>query len=71
MSDPKEPPKDPNWQPFALDGLRDRLLEVKALLEQAALVGLSQDADKVERLTELAKKMREEAHGGKPPRRYR
>lgn len=62
---------DPKWEPFDLDGLRARLVEVKELLEQAAAAGLAQDLDRLEALTKLADARREDGHGPDGRRRYR
>ena len=61
--------QDPNWKPLDPSGLRARLAEVRALLVQAAAVGLAQDTDRLEKLAELERKLREKPHGS--PRRYR
>lgn len=61
-------PKNPEWESMKLDGLRNRLLEVKQLLQQAAAVGLSQDVGRLERLAELQD---EEDGGHHKRRRYR
>ena len=68
---PPAPPPDPEWRPFDLEGLRGRLVEIKDLLEQAAAVGLSQDADRLEGLTKLAARSREDGNGHQGRRRYR
>jgi hypothetical protein len=60
-----------SWKPLDPSVLQARLAEVKALLEQAAAVGLAQDAQKMEKLTELAIHQREEARGPKSTKRYR
>ena len=61
--------KPPDWKPLDPVGLKARLAEVRALLVQAAAVGLAQDTDRLEKLAELERKLREPAHG--PTRRYR
>jgi len=60
--------KDPDWKPLDPIGLKARLTEVRALLVQAAAVGLAQDTDRLEKLADLERKLRE-PHGS--PRRYR
>ncbi len=65
------PQTPPEWRSFDLETLRARLVEIKDLLEQAAAVGLAQDADRLEALTRLAQRSREEAHGTPGRRRYR
>jgi len=57
------------FQPLDPAGLKARLAEVRALLVQAAAVGLAQDTDRLEKLAELERKLREQPHG--TPRRYR
>jgi hypothetical protein len=61
--------KSPDWKPLDPVGLKARLAEVRALLVQAAAVGLAQDTDRLEKLAELERKLREKPHG--PTRRYR
>lgn len=61
--------KPPDWKPLDPAGLKARLAEVRALLVQAAAVGLAQDTDRLEKLAELERKLREPSHG--TPRRYR
>ncbi|HSR97004.1 MAG TPA: hypothetical protein VLM79_08150 [Kofleriaceae bacterium] len=61
--------KPPDWKPLDPVGLKARLAEVRALLVQAAAVGLAQDTDRLEKLAELERKLRETPHG--PTRRYR
>jgi len=61
--------KPPDWKPLDPTGLKARLAEVRALLVQAAAVGLAQDTDRLEKLAELDRKLRETPHGS--PRRYR
>jgi hypothetical protein len=61
--------KDPDWKPLDPVGLKQRLAEVRALLVQAAAVGLAQDTDRLEKLAELERKLRENPNGS--PRRYR
>jgi hypothetical protein len=62
---------DPKWEPFNLDELRARLVEVRDLLQQAAAAGVAQDLDRVEALTKLAQERREEGHAPHGRRRYR
>ncbi len=59
----------PDWKPLDPIGLKARLAEVKALLVQAAAVGLAQDTERLEKLAELERRLREAPHG--TPRRYR
>jgi hypothetical protein len=61
--------KPPDWKPLDPVGLKARLAEVRALLVQAAAVGLAQDTDRLEKLVELERKLREHPHG--TSRRYR
>ena len=61
--------KPPDWKPLDPSGLKARLAEVRALLVQAAAVGLAQDTDRLEKLAELERKLRETPHG--PTRRHR
>ena len=61
--------KPPDWKPLDPVGLKARLAEVRALLVQAAAVGLAQDTDRLEKLAELERKLREHPNGS--PRRYR
>ncbi|MGE6761891.1 hypothetical protein ACQKGO_28015 [Corallococcus interemptor] len=63
--------KVPDWKPLEASVLRERLEEVKALLLQAAAVGVAQDAERLERLMELEKRTREDARGRVQRRRYR
>jgi len=70
-ADPGAPPADPRWGSFDLDGLRSRLVEIKDLLEQAAAVGIAQDADRLEALTRLAQRSREDGNAPPGRRRYR
>jgi hypothetical protein len=63
MNDPAD------WKPIDPANLKARLAEVRALLVQAAAVGLAQDGERLEKLTELERRLRESPHG--PPRRYR
>jgi hypothetical protein len=65
------PDKDEGWTPLDATGLRERLQEVKALLLQAAAVGVAQDADRLEKLMELERHTREDARGRPHRRRYR
>ena len=62
---------DPKWQPWNLDALRGRLVDIKGLLEQAVTVGLVQDADRVEAMAKLAEKSRENEDALRRRRRYR
>ena len=59
----------PDWKPLDPVKLRARLAEVRALLVQAAAIGLAQDTERLEQLTELERRLREPANGH--PRRYR
>ena len=61
----------PTWKTLDAEGLRERLARVKALLVQAAAVGLAQDAARLERMVELAQRHQEEARGQPARRRYR
>jgi hypothetical protein len=61
--------KPSDWKPLDPVGLKARLAEVRALLVQAAAVGLAQDTDRLEKLAELERKLREVPHG--TTRRYR
>jgi hypothetical protein len=63
MNDP------PDWKPIDPVNLKARLAEVRALLVQAAAVGLAQDSERLEKLTELERRLRETQHGTR--RRYR
>jgi hypothetical protein len=60
---------DSSWKPLDPAGLKARLAQVRALLVQAAAVGMTQDADKLEKLAELERRIREPPNA--PPRRYR
>jgi hypothetical protein len=60
---------DAGWKPLDPVNLKARLAEVRALLVQAAAVGLAQDTERLEKLAELERRLREPASG--PPRRYR
>jgi hypothetical protein len=62
---------DSDWKPLEASVLRERLEEVKALLLQAAAVGLAQDAERLEKLQELERHTREDARGRAHRRRYR
>jgi hypothetical protein len=61
--------KPSDWKPLDPAGLKSRLAEVRALLVQAAAVGLAQDTDRLEKLAELERKLREQPNGN--TRRYR
>lgn len=61
--------KPPDWKPLDPIGLKARLAEVRALLVQAAAVGLAQDTERLERLADLDRHLRNPPHGS--PRRYR
>ncbi|CAM3991269.1 hypothetical protein HRD49_30555 [Corallococcus exiguus] len=63
--------KAPDWKPLEASVLRERLEEVKALLLQAAAVGVAQDAERLEKLMELEQRTREDARGRVQRRRYR
>jgi hypothetical protein len=60
---------DTGWKPLDPVNLKARLAEVRALLLQAAAVGLAQDTARLEKLAELERRLREPP--GAPPRRYR
>jgi hypothetical protein len=62
--------KDPQWKSLDPTGLKQRLNQVRALLVQAAAVGMTQDAESLERLAELERNLREPPPNG-TPRRYR
>lgn len=57
------------WKPLDPVNLKARLAEVHALLVQAAAIGLAQDTEKLEKLAELERRLRESTNA--PPRRYR
>jgi hypothetical protein len=61
--------KSDDWKPLDPVGLKARLAEVRALLVQAAAVGMAQDTERLEKLAELERRLREPANG--TPRRYR
>ncbi|RKG63722.1 hypothetical protein D7V80_29570 [Corallococcus sp. CA054B] len=63
--------KEPGWKPLEASVLRERLEQVKALLLQAAAVGVAQDAERLEKLMELEQRTREDARGRVQRRRYR
>jgi hypothetical protein len=63
------PENEPAWRPMDASNLRARLAEVRALLVQAAAVGMAQDTERMEKLAELERKLREPANGHN--RRYR
>jgi hypothetical protein len=58
-----------DWDRLRLDGIRDRLAEIRNLLRQAAAVGLAQDVARLETLAELHKTEDNHAHTNR--RRYR
>lgn len=62
---------EPAWKKLDPSSLQRRLQEVKALLVQAAAVGLSQDTARLERLVQLDQRSREETRGSPARRRYR
>jgi len=57
------------WQKLRLTKIRDRLVEARNLLQQAAAVGLAQDVDRMETLRELHEQGSLREHQGR--RRYR
>lgn len=59
------------WKPLDPAGLKQRLAQVRALLVQAAAVGLAQDVTHLERYTELDRRAKEAKRGPKDRRRYR
>jgi len=61
--------KDPTWKTLDPAGLKARLAQVRALLVQAAAVGMTQDAEQLEKLAELERNLREPPDA--TPRRYR
>ncbi len=61
----------PEWSTLDLEGLRGRLVEIKDLLEQAAAVGLAQDADRLEAMAKIAARSRENGNAHHGRRRYR
>ena len=63
--------KAPDWSPLDASVLRERLEEVKALLLQAAAVGVAQDAERLEKMMELEQRTREDARGRPHRRRFR
>jgi hypothetical protein len=69
MGDPSR--AAPRWKPLDPVGLKERLAEVRALLVQAAAVGLAQDVAHLERYAELERRAKEGARGPEKPRRYR
>lgn len=82
MSDPKTPadtappqaaPTDaaPEWQQADLGGLREQLVAIKELLEQAVTVGLAQDMAHLDALAELDARSKEDGHAAPTRRRYR
>ena len=60
---------DSGWKPLDPKQLKARLAEVHALLVQAAAVGMAEDAERLEKLSELERSLRDPPHV--PPRRYR
>ncbi|HTV21061.1 MAG TPA: hypothetical protein VMG12_20390 [Polyangiaceae bacterium] len=62
---------DPNWKPFDLAGLRQRLVDVKSLLEQAAAVGMAHDVERLDAIAEAERVRKTEASGTNGRRRYR
>jgi hypothetical protein len=54
-----------------MTGLRERLAEVKRLLEQAAALAAARDTSRIETMTSLIQKNEEQARGGAARRRYR
>jgi hypothetical protein len=58
-----------DWKNLDPVNLKAKLAEVRALLIQAAAVGLAQDTERLEKLSELDRRLRETTNG--PPRRYR
>ena len=60
---------DRNWKPLDPVNLKARLAEVHALLVQAAAVGLAQDTERLEKLAELERRLREPPDGYAPRRR--
>ena len=60
---------DPGWTPIDPVSFKARLAAVRALLVQAAAVGLTQDTERLEKLAELERRLRESPDGS--PRRYR
>ena len=63
--------KAPDWSPLDASVLRERLEEVKALLLQAAAVGVAQDAERLEKMMELEQRTREDSRGRPHRRRFR
>ncbi|CAM3932097.1 hypothetical protein G4177_11740 [Corallococcus sp. ZKHCc1 1396] len=63
--------KEPGWSPLDAEALRERLEQVKALLLQAAAVGVAQDAERLEKMLELEQRTREDARGRIHRRRFR
>ncbi|MCY1032123.1 hypothetical protein OV207_11690 [Corallococcus sp. BB11-1] len=62
---------EPGWSPLDAEALRERLEQVKALLLQAAAVGVAQDAERLEKMLELEQRTREDARGRIHRRRFR
>ena len=58
-----------NWQQLEIAGIRERLVEVRNLLRQAAAVGLAQDVSRLETLADLHEQGKPD--GNKNRRRYR
>jgi hypothetical protein len=60
---------DANWKPLDPVNLKARLAEVHALLIQAAAVGMAQDTERLEKLAELERRLREAPDGDARRRR--
>ncbi|MFO0762619.1 MAG: hypothetical protein U0359_39635 [Byssovorax sp.] len=84
MSESTKPPETENgaapgadgdlpgeWQRLDLGGMRQKLEEIKGLLEQAVAVGLAQDMARLDALAELERRSKEDGHGHPGRRRYR
>jgi hypothetical protein len=50
---------DTTWKPMEAPNLKARLAEVHALLVQAAAVGMAEDTERLEKLAELERRLRE------------
>jgi hypothetical protein len=61
--------EESHWKPLDPVNLKARLAEVHALLVQAAAVGLAQDTLRLEKMTELERRLREPSNVRS--RRYR